>query len=105
MEFEINSFASFSETHALILLKEKSIIFDVAPISDQMFNLYANLLMAIGVMRYGDDWKKPNLKKPITFDFSTEADYIERLKVAHEASAAPIVIMQILKEFLGTIYF
>ncbi len=77
----------------------------VAPISNQMFNLYADLLMAIGVMRYGEDWKKPNLKAPITFDFSTEADYIERLKIANEAGAAPIVIYQILKEFLGTIYF
>ncbi len=77
----------------------------VAPISNQTFNLYANLLKAIGIMRYGDDHKKPDLKAPITFDFSTESDYIERLRVAHEADAAPIVIIQIIKEFLGTIYF
>lgn len=77
----------------------------VSTISDQEFDIYKELLLDMGCMRFGDNFTKPTLRKPITFDFSTEEDYVNRLKDALNAGAPPIVISQIIMQFLETIYF
>lgn len=77
----------------------------VSTISEQDFDIYKEVLVDIGCIRFGNNFTKPTLRTPITFDFSTEADYVARLKEAAEANADPIVIKQILIQFLETIYF
>jgi len=77
----------------------------VSTISDQDFDIYKLLLADIGCMRFGNNFTKPTLRVPITFDFSTEEDYVNRLKDALDAGAPPIVIRQIIIQFLETIYF
>lgn len=76
----------------------------VAPISDQMFFLYQNVIDAIGWMRYGAAYKRPEIAFPTTFDFSTEADYVNKISQASEAGVPPVIIEQILLQFIRTIY-
>lgn len=77
----------------------------VKTISDQTFFIYEFIIDAIGFMRYGEDYKKPVLVYPVTFDFTTEQDYIIQLKEAVTAGLPPFVIHSIIYRYLQTLYF
>lgn len=95
--------SDITATAKAIDLKAKAAF--VSPISMQYFELYRELLLDIGCIRFGNDFEQPTITEPVTFDFSTEMDYVERLKEALDADAPPIVIRQIVMQFLETIYF
>lgn len=86
-------------------IENKALMAFVKSIAEQEFDLYEWLLDAIGWVRYGTDYKKPNIIRPITFDFTTEKDYLELLKYARESGASPVVIRQILIKYITSIYF
>ncbi|MGB3075024.1 MAG: hypothetical protein WBB36_06870 [Chitinophagales bacterium] len=73
--------------------------------SDQAFSIYDFLLNAIGVQRYGTSFKKPTLIYPTSFDFNTEADYLNQITAATLANVPPPVIGKLIQKYLETIYY
>lgn len=73
--------------------------------SDQAFTIYEFLLDAIGWQRYGEDYVRPTLSYPVTFDFNTEQDYLKQITEAQNAKLAPFVIQHIIYKYLQTLYY
>lgn len=101
-----NDVSNTSSTTATVNnLENKALMAFIKNVSDQEFDLYLWILNAIGWVRYGDKYTPPTLVKPITFDFTTEEDYLSLLKVARESGASPVIIRQILIKYISSIYF
>lgn len=100
---EVNGREDITATSKAI--ENKALMAFVKSISDQEFDLYEWILDAIGYIRYGNDYVKPNIIRPITYDFTTEKDYIELLEMAVNSGCPPIVVRQIIMKYLTTIYF
>jgi hypothetical protein len=73
--------------------------------SDQAFSLYDFMLNSIGWQRYGNDFSKPILIAPTSFDFNTEADYLNQINAATTANVPPPVIGKLIQKYLETIYY
>lgn len=86
-------------------LDTKALYAFVKTISDQTFSIWEFILDAIGYMRYGDKYKKPNFTYATNFDFVTEEDIITQLKAAVEGGLPPFVIYSIIYRYLQTLYF
>jgi hypothetical protein len=86
-------------------IQQKDTASFVNTVSDQIFDIYAFLIDAIGWMRYGDAYKQPQLVRPTTFDYTTEADYVERIAQMTESNVPPIVVHMQMLQYLRTIYF
>ncbi len=93
------------ETATGKFLDQKATFAFVEPIADQEFDLYIFILDSVGWMRYGEFFNAPTVTKPVTFDFTTEADYIAQLAAAQEAGLPPAVLHAIIFKFLNTLYF
>lgn len=76
----------------------------IATVSWETFDIYDFLLEAIGWMRYAND-DLFTLNAPTTYDFTTEEDFLFKLKMAREAQADQVIISQIMLKYLKTIYF
>jgi hypothetical protein len=77
----------------------------VNTISDQMFTIYEFVIDATGFMRYGDDYNRPRIQKPTTFDYTTEEDYVAQIAQMSEAGVPPMIMHQVVVKYLQTIYF
>lgn len=73
--------------------------------ADQAFAIYDFLLSAIGIQRYGNKFSKPVLISPTSFDFNTEADYLNQITAATNAKVPPSVIAKLIAKYLETIYY
>lgn len=83
----------------------KALFAFVKTVSDQTFMIWEFIDDAIGVMRYGTDFKPPVFTFPTTFDFVSEADIIAQLKAAVDGGLPPFVIHSIIFRYLQTLYF
>ncbi len=77
----------------------------IKPISDQIFELYEEILYAIGVQRYGDKFKRPQLSYPVTFDFETQSDFVNQLKDMMASGAPPFIIQAITMKFIKSLFY
>lgn len=77
----------------------------IKPISDLCFSKYERLIDSIGKLRYGNDYIKPSLSYPVTFDFMTESDYINQITAATQAGAPAFLIQAIMYKFLKALYY
>lgn len=101
-----NDVANSNSTTATVNnLENKALMAFVKSVAEQEFDLYFWILNAIGYVRYGDKYKAPTIVKPISFDFTTEEDYLQLLKIARESGATPVIIRQILIKYITSIYF
>lgn len=96
---------SNSETATLNNLENKALMSFVSQIANQEFELFEWCIDAIGYLRYGNLYSKPIISRPQTFDFTTEADYLELLKVARDSGAPSMVIRYIMEKYISNIYF
>lgn len=85
--------------------KLKSLYAFIKPISDQVFDLYEFALNEIGWQRYGENFNKPKINRPIYFDFKTEADYIADIESARKSELPAYAIRQSILAYLKTFYF
>lgn len=76
----------------------------VNTISDQMFDLMDFVIDAVGYMRYGESYREPQINKPTTFDYTTEEDYVYQISVMTEAGVPPMILHQVIRNYLNTIY-
>ena len=77
--------------------------------SDQLFDLWKWILDRMAWQRYDGVIKDPyevvpTLIRPQTFDFRTEADIWDEIKVARDSDAPPFVIHQLFYQLLTNIY-
>lgn len=86
-------------------LDNKAMYAFIKPISDQMFELWGFIIDAVGWMRYGSDYKKPAIKKPFSFDFKTEYDYINEISAASKAGLPPVMIHTIIINYLKSHFY
>lgn len=77
----------------------------IKPISDQLFNLYENIVDAIGTQRYGDDYAGIELSYPVTFDFQTTSDYINEISTLIAAGAPPFMVQAVMMKFLRAMFY
>lgn len=92
-------------TATLTNVENKALMASIKMQSDQQFDALEWRLAAYGYLRYGTDYKAPLIIRPVTFDFTTEKDYLELLKFARESGASPVIIRQILIKYITSIYF
>jgi hypothetical protein len=85
--------------------KNKSLNAFIKPISDQMFNIYEWELHVMGMQRYGEDYPKPTVIAPQSFDFLTDEDYLVLIKQAQDASAPSFVIQSLIWKYLSAIFY
>lgn len=86
-------------------LDNKAMYAFIKPISDQMFELWGFIIDAIGWMRYGKAYNKPAIKKPFSFDFKTEYDYINEISAAAAAGLPPVMIHTIIINYLKSHFY
>lgn len=89
-----------------VMKDNKAMYAFILPISNQIFDLYQFLLDATE-FQYTDgrDVARVELTYPSSFDFKTEADYLEELKFAREAGAPDVVIHALVYRLLSNMFF
>ncbi len=71
----------------------------------QLFDMYEWCIDMIGMMRYGENYRKPVIKRPVNYDFYLESDYLAQINEAISAKQPPFVIQSIIYKYLQTLYY
>lgn len=77
----------------------------VLPDSDQTFDIFQFQLDIIGKVRYGKDFEGAKLVYPKSFDFRTDADILEDIKIAREANLPTHVISSLVHQYLRNRFY
>lgn len=93
-----------NETATFAAIDMKAMYAFIKPISDQNFDIYEFLIDATGWQRYGNRYKKPTLTRPDTFDYNTEADYINRI-VEVQKAGIPSVTYTMIYSYLSSLKY
>lgn len=72
--------------------------------SDQLFDLWEWILDRMCWQRYDNYDAVPTLLRPQSFDFRTEADIWDEIKIARDAEAPPFVIHQLFYQLLNNVF-
>ena len=84
------------------LIDLKAMFAFVQPDSDQTFDVFQFLLDVIGKVRTGNpEFEGAKLVYPKTFDFRTDADILEDIKVAREAGAPTHIINSLIFQYIN----
>lgn len=94
-----------SETATFNNLENKALMAFVNNIASQEFDIFEFCVDAIGWLRYGTKYKQPTIVRPNSFDFTTENDYLNLLKVARESNVPSYLIRVILSKYISNLYF
>jgi len=57
------------------------------------------------LMRYGENYRQPTIKRPVNYDFYLESDYLAQINEAIMAKQPPFVIQSIIYKYLQTLYY
>lgn len=87
------------------LLDQKAMAAFIKPISDQLFGHVEFGLNALGWLRYGEQAPQVTVVYPTTFDFYTEADYLNQLANATKAGLPPFLVQTVLYRYLQSLYY
>jgi len=86
-------------------LDEKAKYSVIKMFSDQVFDLYESGIRITGRMRLGEKFEMPVITRPITFDFSTEYDYMERISMAVKNGLPSFVVYEIVYRFIKSMFY
>jgi len=84
---------------------QKALIAGIKQNCMQLFDMYEWCIDMIGLMRYGDNYRKPVIKRPVNYDFYLESDYLAQINEAIAANQPPFVIQSIIYKYLQTLYY
>lgn len=84
---------------------QKSLIAGIKQNCIQLFDMYEWCIDVIGLMRYGANYRKPIIKRPVNYDFYLEADYMAQINEAITSKQPPFVIQSIIYKYLQTLYY
>lgn len=84
---------------------QKSLIAGIKQNCIQLFDMYEWCIDVIGLMRYGVNYRKPIIKRPVNYDFYLEADYMAQINEAITSKQPPFVIQSIIYKYLQTLYY
>ena len=84
---------------------QKALIAGIKQNCMQLFDMYEWCIEMIGLMRYGDNYRKPVIKRPVNYDFYLESDYLAQINEAIAAKQPPFVIQSIIYKYLQTLYY
>jgi hypothetical protein len=76
----------------------------VRGISEQIFDLWDWTYKRVAFQRYGNYEQVPSLVRPQSFEFRTESDIWEQIKLARESQAPVIIIHGLFYSLLNTIH-
>ena len=84
---------------------QKALIAGIKQNCMQLFDMYEWCIDMIGMMRYGENYRKPVIKRPVNYDFYLESDYLAQINEAIMAKQPPFVIQSIIYKYLQTLYY
>jgi len=84
---------------------QKALIAGIKQNCMQLFDMYEWCIDMIGMMRYGENYRKPTIKRPVNYDFYLESDYLAQINEAIAAKQPPFVIQSIIYKYLQTLYY
>lgn len=88
-----------------MVLDEKALYSTVKIFSDQLFDMYEFGIKTIGLMRMGDRFEMPTVTRPVTFDFATEYEYMERISLAIKNGLPSFVVHEIVYRYIKTMFY
>ncbi len=86
-------------------LDMKSTFAFILPIANTAFENFEFVLNAIGWMRYKDDFVKPTLVYPQTFDIGTERDILTTIGEMIKNQVPPVLIQSEIFRYLKSVYY
>jgi len=84
---------------------QKSLIAGIKQNCIQLFDMFEWCIDMIGLMRYGDNYRKPVIKRPVNYDFYMESDYMAQINEAIISKQPPFVIQSIIYKYLQTLFY
>ena len=84
---------------------QKALIAGIKQNCMQLFDMYEWCINMIGLMRYGENYRQPVIKRPVNYDFYLESDYLAQINEAIAAKQPPFVIQSIIYKYLQTLYY
>jgi hypothetical protein len=85
--------------------ENKALIASITTNSKQNFEILRFLVDTIGLIRYGDNFKKPTIKEPISYDFFTPEEYMKQVANSIATGQPSIMTQSVIRDALGRIYF
>jgi hypothetical protein len=84
---------------------QKALIAGIKQNCMQLFDMYQWCINMVGLMRYGENYRQPVIKRPVNYDFYLESDYLAQINEAITAKQPPFVIQSIIYKYLQTLYY
>jgi hypothetical protein len=84
---------------------QKALIAGIKQNCMQLFDMYQWCIDMVGLMRYGENYRQPTIKRPVNYDFYLESDYLAQINEAIIAKQPPFVIQSIIYKYLQTLYY
>jgi hypothetical protein len=84
---------------------QKALIAGIKQNCMQLFDMYEWCINMVGLMRYGENYRQPTIKRPVNYDFYLESDYLAQINEAIMAKQPPFVIQSIIYKYLQTLYY
>jgi hypothetical protein len=84
---------------------QKALIAGIKQNCMQLFDMYQWCINMVGLMRYGENYRQPVIKRPVNYDFYLESDYLAQINEAIMAKQPPFVIQSIIYKYLQTLYY
>lgn len=84
---------------------QKALIAGIKQNCMQLFDMYEWCVNMVGLMRYGENYRQPTIKRPVNYDFYLESDYLAQINEAIMAKQPPFVIQSIIYKYLQTLYY
>jgi len=83
------------------LIDLKAMYAFVQPDSDQTFDIFQFLLDVTGKVREGENFKGAKLNYPTSFDFRTDSDILDDIRVARESGAPTHIINSLMYQYIA----
>lgn len=85
--------------------ENKSLIASITMNSKQNFEIMRFLIDTIGKVRYGDNFKAPVIKEPVSYDFFTPDEYMQQVAASISAGQPSIMTQSVIRDAASRIYF
>lgn len=77
----------------------------VQPDSDETFDVFQFLLDVIGKVREGSEFEGAELQYPTTFDYRTDADILDDIRIARESNAPSHIISALIYQYISNRFY
>lgn len=86
-------------------IDQKSLHAFIRPISEDLFDIFDNILQAVTLQRYGPEVTPPTVKRPTEFDIKTAQDYMAEFRANSEANLPNIVLQGSFDKYIKSVFF